>query len=182
VASASAIERGSGGLERMETLELDLTQNLALNIDPHLNQNLDLDRSLTLTDDARGFALDCARDPDFLLSLNLDQELHSKLHYELRQLKAPLSNLGEDVEAFKEWWVLNGANWAEQLRAIMIEHRNIGHDWQFTDSQIELLEQYYRANKLLVDCLNSDCYVSRDVRKQIEDTLILPIKSIPPAR
>jgi hypothetical protein len=26
----------------------------------------------------------------------------------------------------------------------------------------QLLQQYYDANKLLVDCLNSDCYVSRE--------------------
>ncbi|WP_442948904.1 NACHT C-terminal helical domain 2-containing protein [Nostoc sp.] len=28
-----------------------------------------------------------------------------------------------------------------------------------------MLKQYYDANKLLVDCLNSDCYVSREVRQ-----------------
>ncbi|BAZ11597.1 NACHT domain family protein [Calothrix sp. NIES-4071] len=64
----------------------------------------------------------------------------------------------------------------------MIQHRNIGHNWQFTDSQKELLKKYYGANRLLLDCLNSDCYVSRDVRKNIEDTLLLPIKSIPKVR
>ncbi|WP_442946756.1 NACHT C-terminal helical domain 2-containing protein [Nostoc sp. NZL] len=31
---------------------------------------------------------------------------------------------------------------------------------------------------LQVDCLNSDCYVSREVRQQIEDTLLLPIAEI----
>jgi hypothetical protein len=40
------------------------------------------------------------------------------------------------------------------------------------------LQQYYNANKLLVDCLNSDCYVSREVRQEIEDTLLLPIAEI----
>lgn len=97
----------------------------------------------------------------------------------MQQLKTELPNPTEDSD---KWWVTNGANWIEQLRAIMIKHRNIGHDWEFTDSQIELLEKYYGANKLLVECLNSDCYVSRNVRKYIEDTLILPIKSIPPVR
>jgi hypothetical protein len=40
------------------------------------------------------------------------------------------------------------------------------------------LQQYYDANKLLVDCLNSDCYVSRIVREAIEDTLLLPIENV----
>jgi hypothetical protein len=36
----------------------------------------------------------------------------------------------------------------------------------------------FDANQLLVDCLNSDCYVSREVRQEIEDTLLLPIAEI----
>jgi predicted NACHT family NTPase len=69
-------------------------------------------------------------------------------------------------------------NWVKEMRVVMIEHRNIGHDWQFSDSQKERLQQYYDANKLLVDCLNSDCYVSREVRQEIEETLLLPIAEI----
>jgi hypothetical protein len=46
----------------------------------------------------------------------------------------------------------------------------------------ELLNQYYDANKLLVDCLKSDYCASCDVRKYIDNTLTLPIKSIPPVR
>ncbi|MEH2321148.1 MAG: hypothetical protein V7K24_29565 [Nostoc sp.] len=60
----------------------------------------------------------------------------------------------------------------------MIKYRNIGYDWQFSDKQKELLKQYYNANKILVDCLNSDCYVSLEVRQQIEETLLLPIAEI----
>ena len=48
----------------------------------------------------------------------------------------------------------------------MIQHRNIGHDWQFSPEQKALLRQYYDANKLLVACINSDCYVSREVRQK----------------
>ncbi|MEP0832097.1 NACHT domain-containing NTPase [Microcoleus sp. AS-A8] len=69
-------------------------------------------------------------------------------------------------------------NWVNKMRKVMIEYRNIGHDWQFSDEQKERLQQYYDANKLLVDCLNSDCYVSRAVRQEIEETLLLPIAEI----
>lgn len=37
-----------------------------------------------------------------------------------------------------------------------------------------MLQQYYDANKLLVDCLNSGCAVSLKVREEIEETLLLP--------
>jgi predicted NACHT family NTPase len=59
-----------------------------------------------------------------------------------------------------------------------IQHRNIGHNWQFSEAQEKLLQQYYDANKLLVECLNSDCYVSREVRAEIENSLLLPIRSL----
>ena len=60
----------------------------------------------------------------------------------------------------------------------MISQRHIGYDWQFSEQQREVLRQYYDANKLLVDCLNSDCNVTPDVRQQIEDTLLLPMTEI----
>nr|WP_322710562.1 hypothetical protein [Nostoc sp. ChiSLP03a]MDZ8211668.1 hypothetical protein [Nostoc sp. ChiSLP03a] len=75
-------------------------------------------------------------------------------------------------------WKSNNQTWVKRLRKAMIEYRNIGHDWQFTKPQKQLLEEYYNANELLIDCLNSECYVSREVRQEIEDTLLLPIKSL----
>ena len=60
----------------------------------------------------------------------------------------------------------------------MIKHRNIGHDWQFSDKQKEKLQQYYDANKFLVECLDSDSYVTREVREEIEETLLLPMAEI----
>jgi predicted NACHT family NTPase len=83
-----------------------------------------------------------------------------------------------NLKNFTQWWQENSQVWTEQLRAMMIEHRNIGHDWQISNAQKKLLQHYYDANKLLVDCLNSDCYVSRDVRQEIEETLLLPIEEI----
>jgi predicted NACHT family NTPase len=87
----------------------------------------------------------------------------------LQELKAQLPNLNDSEESKKiylEWWQVNGQNWIKQLNHVMIEQRNIGHNWQFTRPQLELLSQYYSANKLLVDCLNSDCYMSREVRQK----------------
>ncbi|MBD2541589.1 NACHT domain-containing NTPase [Coleofasciculus sp. FACHB-SPT36] len=97
----------------------------------------------------------------------------------LRQLLQQLEEQSPDVNMnTKNWWITNGRTWSEQLRAVMIKYRNIGYDWQFNEQQQELLKQYYDANLLLVECLNSDCYVSREVRQEIEDTLLLPIAEI----
>lgn len=128
-----------------------------------LSQTLDFDLSRTIS---ISFDLDLSR------TLNLSPELKRSL----RQLKGQLPGFN-DKEAFKHWWQENGKAWTEQFRAVIIKHRNIGHDWQFSKEQKELLRQYYDANKLLVDCLNSECYVSREVRQHIEDKLLLPVQA-----
>jgi hypothetical protein len=52
------------------------------------------------------------------------------------------------------------------------------NDWQFDDSQNQSLQKYYDANRLLINCLNSDCVVSEEVRHAIEEALLLPIGEI----
>jgi predicted NACHT family NTPase len=169
-------------------LALDLTLDLALTLDRDralarkrkkarrtLARALDRDlaRALGRGDHARALALALALDR--ALDLNREPELQRRL----QELKDQLPNASyENQEAFQQWWQAQGQAWTEQLRAILIEHRNIGHDWQFSDEQEQRLQQYCDANQLLVDCLNSDCYVSRDVRQEIEETLLLPVAEI----
>jgi predicted NACHT family NTPase len=100
------------------------------------------------------------------------------LHDELQQLREQFPSQKSSLETIQQWWKIEGQAWVEQLRAVMIKHRNIGHNWQFTNKQKELLRQYYDANLLLVNCLNSGCNVSREVREEIEETLLLPIAEI----
>ena len=71
-----------------------------------------------------------------------------------------------------DWWAINGEAWVEQVKSVITESRNFGQNWHFTESQKEKLQQYYDANKLLIACLNSDCYVSRELRREIEETLL----------
>lgn len=58
---------------------------------------------------------------------------------------------------------------------------SLAHDYtcelqkhQFSEQQKQLLKQYYDANKLLVDCLNNAHYVTRTVRKEMEESLLVP--------
>ncbi|MBW4423858.1 MAG: NACHT domain-containing protein [Nostoc desertorum CM1-VF14] len=62
-----------------------------------------------------------------------------------------------------------------KLRNLAIKYRKICYSLELNDYQHQLLSSYYEANNLLLDCLNSDCYVSREVRQEIENTLVLPI-------
>jgi hypothetical protein len=65
---------------------------------------------------------------------------------------------------------------ADEARTVAKKHQHLGGKyWQFSSADKELLKQYYEANKLLVECLNSDCPVTPEVRSEILDTLLLPI-------
>jgi predicted NACHT family NTPase len=170
-------------------IDPDLTIDINLVIDIDLAHALNLDLALVLN-------LDLALDKTLATALNdylyLDKNIldHAlaltistyKLNNYLQKIKDRLPDRSPNNRYspynFTAWWQANGRGWTEELRVIMIQHRNIGHDWQFSEAQRELLQQYYNANKLLVDCLNSDCYVSREVRAEIEASLLLPIKSL----
>lgn len=104
----------------------------------------------------------------------------AKLRRKLQELKDDMPDTSkENRDHFKQWWQASGQAWTEQLRQVMIEHRNIGHDWQFSEGQEQLLQQYYDTNQLLVKCLNlPDIFVSPKVRQEIEETLLLPWEEV----
>jgi predicted NACHT family NTPase len=96
----------------------------------------------------------------------------------LQQLKNQLFGPDKDIEGLKALWQADSQTWSQKLRPLIIKHRNIDRNWQFSEQQKELLKKYYYANKLLVDCLNSASNVTPAVRQEIEDTLLLPVAEI----
>jgi hypothetical protein len=82
------------------------------------------------------------------------------------------------IERMDEWWELNGEEWTQELRLNMINYRNFGHDWHFSKNQKVLLQYYWNANKLLVDCLNGRHDISCKLQQDIKDILLLPIAEI----
>lgn len=168
-------------LARNLTLSLAIDPRLAGNLAPDLTIDLALNRALSLSltlpwNSAleRFFALSFAFPDD--RALVCDPELQRLL----QQLKEQLAALEPSRERLKEWWNVNGQTWAEKLRSVMLQYRNIGHQWQFTELQLEVLKKYYAANQLLVDCLKSSCEVtSPTMREKIEETLLLPIARTP---
>ncbi|MEH2182353.1 NACHT domain-containing NTPase [Nostoc sp.] len=183
----------------------NLNEDLARSLDRNFNQDLDevlarhLNEDFALTQvqaqtqaltqaQARDLFRPQARDLNLIRTQAQDlartlvqaifvsnQYRNSQLEQALQHLEEQLPNVADDWEKYEQWWQKNGQTWVEKLRGIMIEYRNIGHNWQFNNAQRELWQYYYDANKLLADCLNSDCYVNREVRQKIEDTLLLPL-------
>lgn len=150
--------------------QLDRALELALSCASELILALDIGLASALE---RDLNIECTLPIHFAIAF--DSELQQKLQ-ELR-IQLPLSDKYSPTK-LSQWWKINGSSWATQLISLLDHHGNWEIEWHFTDEQNKLLQQYYDANKLLVDCLNSDCYVSREVRKEIEDTLLLPIAEI----
>jgi predicted NACHT family NTPase len=158
-------------------------QALALAIDPRLSGEVGGDLALDLAlVQALGVALALTPElfPDRFTALCLALDLDHLTKVEpignsLQQVKKQLPKPGEDRESLKQWWQDNGQAWASQLRTVLIEHRHIGHEWHLGEATLQRLEQYGDANKLLVDCLNSNCQLTPTVRQEIEDNLLLPI-------
>jgi predicted NACHT family NTPase len=169
-----------------DDLMLSDNQALSVAIDPRLASNLAPDLKIDL-------ALKCAfylslalpKDPalDRVIALNFtlceNQTLicNPELQLWLQQLKEKLPCPAQGKERLKEWWNTSGQAWIETLRSVMVRYRNIGQQWQFSEQHKQVLKQYYIANQLLVDCVNSSCKVSSTVRETILETLLLPVKA-----
>jgi predicted NACHT family NTPase len=155
-------------------------QALALAIDPRLSGEVGGDLALDLAlVQALGVALALTPElfPDRFTALCLALDLDHLTKVEpignsLQQVKKQLPKPGEDRESLKQWWQGNGQAWASQLRTVLIEHRNIGHEWHLGEATLQQIEQYGDANKLLVDCLNSNCQLTPTVRQEVEETLL----------
>jgi predicted NACHT family NTPase len=165
--------------DRAIDLDRALNRALTLNraLDPDLDLDLDLNRALDRALDP-GLVLDLALALDLTCAVKSMRSSDASLKLKVEKLCRQTPKYVETSTIRKQWWQENGQAWRDQLRTLMIEHRNIGHDWQFSEAQQKQLQHYYYANKLLVACLNSDCYVSRSVREEIEATLVLPFAKI----
>ena len=148
-----------------------LARILVLDLDLYQNRNLNRELALDLV-----HAIEIHDGEDLGLDLELDLSLALEYAQDLDQpdLAKALAELikvcPEDTDSDPLW-----LDWANNLRQEMVKYRNIGQDWQLDANQLELLHQYCEANRLLVECLESDCYVSHSVRQAIEKSLLLPV-------
>lgn len=62
----------------------------------------------------------------------------------------------------------------DRVDAIDIDTMTQLLNFPFSKQQKAILKQYYNANKLLIDCLGQARYVSRTLRQEIQQTLLVP--------
>ena len=165
---------------------------LALTRSPHLAPHFalacTLDQGMFLDVALDDLVLECAMgsSPDFAhahacadaLSNALVVVLDIGLQQTLQHLKDQLPDPAQDKTQFENWWQANHLVWTEQLKGAIAEHHNLQQNWHFSPEQQQVLQRYYDANQLLLDCLNSNCEVTEAVRQEIEAALLLPQKEI----
>ncbi|WP_232224189.1 NACHT domain-containing protein [Mastigocladopsis repens] len=93
-------------------------------------------------------------------------------------LKDHFKEINDRIYQLIEIWKSSHKLLVSSFKSLIFNNSNIGNDWQFSEQQQKILHQYYNANPLLLDCLNSGCEVSPAVRQEIEETLLLPIAEI----
>ncbi|MEA5628021.1 NACHT C-terminal helical domain 2-containing protein, partial [Nostoc sp. UHCC 0251] len=155
---------------------------------PHFALASSLDQGMFLDAALDNLLVECAIDKsqDFAhvhacgdaLSIILGIVLDVGLNKSLQQLSDQFPNSRQGQERFQLWLQTNYAAWAEQLKITIVNYRNINHQWKFSPEQQQMLQRYYDANQLLLDCLHSNCEVTPAIRQEIEATLLLPQKEL----
>lgn len=160
------------------SLAYQLDENLGEDFKNNAIRSLDYDLAIDLI-------LDCllvtfAYDLNLFLtySQDCDFDLDPELQQSLKRFKNQLPNAEKDNAQYQKWLQMNGKIWTQNLRMAIIQHRNIGYEWQFSIDEKTLLKKYYYANKILIECLNEQNQVSPQIRQEIEETLLLPIVEI----
>ncbi|MBD2001681.1 MULTISPECIES: NACHT domain-containing protein [Cyanophyceae] len=145
-----------------------------------LDQGILLDAALDhlVLECTTGFKSNVVDACDDALNTALAIVLEPKLHQALQQLKDQLPVATQSRKTLYSWWQTHYPAWLEQLKVAIAKHRNTQHEWNFSREQQELLQRYYDANQLLLDCLNSNCEVTAAVRQEIEAALLLPQKEL----
>ena len=168
-------------LDLTHASHLTFARNLYLDL--ALSRNLYLDLALSCALDfayARVLNITRARALNLAIDLALSRALCIKLPAEfkesLQSLQSTLSSMLQNQEIFEQRWKVKGQAWREQLNAVMIQHRDIGHERKFNSEQLGKLDQYYAANLLLAECLKR-AYVSNEVRQRIENEMLMPSAS-----
>lgn len=118
------------------------------------------------------FVLTIISTPPEVFDLLFSSEVSEKL--KLLQARIPLKIQKNE---FENWWVTNSRVWTLELKKIL-QNLDFGRKWSFDNHQMILLEEYHNANLLILECLKGDCYISRDIRKYLEETFLLPITEI----
>jgi hypothetical protein len=97
---------------------------------------------------------------------------------ELQNFKVHLLSLVEDSVSIDLNNFEKAEKWIENFRKVISHYLNIGANVVFDDKDLEGLKNYLLATSILLDCIQSDIFGSRNLRNQIIDSLFLPREEV----
>jgi hypothetical protein len=102
---------------------------------------------------------------------------HPFMTIEVEYMGAGYNGL-EQLKHLIKWWSSNGADWNKKLRSFVTKHKPIFQELEFSDLDLLALRNYYNANVILSECLNSNGKISSRVKFGVKSALLLPIAEI----
>ncbi len=149
---------------------LELCDDIESDMGHNLDEYVTLKDTLIAEDIRRSVKFSIARSIIFNKKIRQTlQELRDKSSFHINQ---------SDDEVYGQDWDESLQAWREDVCDVINEYRSWIHDWEFDEKQEECLQDYYYANKLLIDCLNKSFSITLEVQQKIEETLLLPIAEI----
>ncbi|MBD2014413.1 NACHT domain-containing NTPase [Microcoleus sp. FACHB-53] len=98
-----------------------------------------------------------------------------QLRQSLERLRDCLPQYNGDIQEYNKWWQDEGLTWLKNLHEV-IKYRNIimidARQW--SQQEKKPFWQYSEATWFLIESLRGNCFVSPEVRQEIEETLFLP--------
>ena len=145
-------------------LDMEMARLIARDLAVNLHGDVTSDTALG-SSRLRVLGMALKQDLEAIIERVFDPQLERSLRWLYDRLPTPSNST---------WWEVEGEAWIERLKTAMKSQQTIGHYWQLSDRQQDILQQFYNANKLLADCLASAAQVTPGIREEIERTLLLP--------
>ena len=117
------------------------------------------------------FAITIAKSNNKILKFYFDDQW-------LDILKKPIPNPDDNKPRFDTWWQSDGKSWTEQFNFFFTQQPKIIPNFGLTSGQLDRLKQYFISNEFLLECMNTNCIISRNVRQEIINNLFIPIGEI----
>jgi predicted NACHT family NTPase len=159
--------------DRNLNLAIAIDVNLAGHLSPPLALDLALARMLSICEQiVADFSLKTMLELTLAFDLERKYTLAEDFKVELIAVKEKLPSPSLGKESLESWWKTEGISWCGLLQQTINKHRYFGQNWQFNDDEREVLTRYYQAHQFLVECLDSPCTISPELRQEIERSLL----------
>lgn len=111
------------------------------------------------------------------VAYSIDERLNPQiLLNNLKDISSCVPRDRKQSRSFSHWWKASGKQWFQEFSLLTSVYWDIDRSLEVDEDLRKSVKLYYGASKLLLECLNGDCYVSRNVRQNLTSTLFLPSK------